>query len=256
MSPISRLPWFLVLAVALSATACGGGTTGEFPTDAWDLVWFSDSSGFGVADLWAERIAAEQGVEVRVADHASTSLSAGSVLEQLDRQDIQAEVGEAEIILVYGNPTRSGMVHTSDTCVSADPTPREPPSLQTEADREPYRENLREIYERILALRDGQPTIIRAMDLYIPALAPWRQAGIEPECLHNFEVFSAAVPRVADEYGVPTASMLDAFNGPDHDQDPVERGFISGDGIHTSDAGRAAMVDVLDALGYEPVASG
>jgi hypothetical protein len=193
---------------------------------------------------------------VRVADPASGGLSAGAVLGKLDRPGIQAEVREAEIILVYGNPTKSGMVHTSETCMSADLTPREPPSLQTEADWEPYRENLREIYERIFALRGGQRTIVRAMDLYIPVLAPWREAGIEPECRPNLELFSAAVRRVADEYGVPTASMLDEFNGPGHDQDPVARGLISGDGIHTNGAGRTVMVDVLDALGYKPVEQG
>jgi hypothetical protein len=248
--------WLLVVVVALIGTSCGGGGTGELPTDAWDLVWFSDSSGFGVAELWAERITAEQGVEVRVADHASGGLSAGAVLRQLDRTEYQAEIREAEIILVYGNPLDSGLAHTSETCFEADPTPREPPSLQTEADWEPYRDDLREIYERIFDLRDGQPTIIRAMDLYLPVLASWREAGIEPECLHNFELFSAAVRHVADEYGVTTASMLDEFNGPDHDQDPVERGLISGDGIHTNAAGQAFMVDVLDSLGYEPVEQG
>jgi hypothetical protein len=46
------------------------------------------------------------------------------------------------------------------------------------------------------------------------------------------------------------ASMYDAFNGPDHDQDPVAKGYIGDDGEHCSDAGKAAQVDVLDALGY------
>jgi lysophospholipase L1-like esterase len=140
--------------------------------------------------------------------------------------------------------------------MSADLTPREPPNLRTEAAWEPYREDLRDIYDRIFELRDGQPTIVRAMDLYLPVLAPLREAGIGAECLSELELFSAAVHRVAEEYGVPTASMLDEFNGPGHDQDPAERGLIGSDGIHTSAAGQAVMVDVLDSLGYEPVEQG
>jgi hypothetical protein len=257
MSPIRRRSGLVVLAAALTATACGGGTTGELPTDAWDLVWFSDSSGFEVADLWAERIAAEQGVEVRVADHASGGLSAGSVLKKLDRPECQAEIREAEIVLVYGNPLDSGMVDpAAETCIAADVSSRAAPSVPTGEDWEPFREDLRAIYERIFDLREGRPTIVRAMDLYVPVLASWREAGIEAECTDYFEQFNAAVRGVADEYSVLTASMFDEFSGPDHDQDPVERGLISGDGIHTNADGRAAMVEVLDALGYEPVERG
>jgi hypothetical protein len=256
MSPIGRRSALLGLALVLAATACGGGSTGELPTDAWDLVWFSDSSAFHVADQWAERIEAEQGIEVRVAEHASGGQSAGTVLRLLEDPKIQDEVREAELVMVYGNPLDSGMVDNGgETCEPPDPTPREPPSLQTEADWEPYREDLREIYERIFDLRDGQPTIVRAMDLYVPVLASWREAGIEAECMHYYELFSAAVRSVADEYGVPMVARLDEFNGPGHDQDPVERGLIS-DGIHPSGAGQAVMVGMLDALGYEPVGQG
>jgi lysophospholipase L1-like esterase len=158
--------------------------------------------------------------------------------------------------MVYGNPLDSGMVDdAAEVCMDPDPTPREPPSVPSEADWEPYREDLRAIYERIFDLRDGQPTIVRAMDLYVPVLASWREAGIEAECMDYFESFSAAVGSVADEYGVPMVARLDEFNGPDHDQDPIERGLIS-DGIHPSGAGQAVMVDLLDALGYEPVEQG
>jgi hypothetical protein len=40
-----------------------------------------------------------------------------------------------------------------------------------------------------------------------------------------FESFSAAVASVAGEHGVPTVARLDEFNGPGHDQDPVDRGL-------------------------------
>ena len=47
--------------------------------------------------------------------------------------------------------------------------------------------------------------------------------------------------------------MLDAFNGADHSEDPREKGFISADKMHTTDEGKAAMVEALHALGYDPV---
>ncbi len=68
-----------------------------------------------------------------------------------------------------------------------------------------------------------------------------------------WEAFSQAIREAAAEFGVPTASMFDAFNGPNHDEDPREKGFIGSDKQHTTDEGKAAMVEVLHALGYDPV---
>lgn len=48
-------------------------------------------------------------------------------------------------------------------------------------------------------------------------------------------------------------TMYDAFNGPDHSEDPREKGYIGSDGAHTSPAGREAMVAALHIAGYEPL---
>jgi hypothetical protein len=131
------------------------------------------------------------------------------LLKKLDRPEYQAELREAEIVLVYGNPLDSGMIDpAAETCIAADPTPRPAPSVPTSDDWEPFREDLRAIYERIFELREGRPTILRAMDLYVPVLASWREAGIEVECTDYFEQFNAAVRDVADEYSVLTASHV------------------------------------------------
>jgi lysophospholipase L1-like esterase len=112
---------------------------------------------------------------------------------------------------------------------------------------------LSSIYGLIFDLRDGEPTIVRAMDMYNPTIADWREAGIETECTAAWEVFSQTIRDAASEYGVPTGSMFNAFNGDDHSEDPREKSFIGPDKMHTTDEGKAAMVEVLHALGYDPV---
>jgi hypothetical protein len=52
-------------------------------SEPWDLVWFSDSTGFFVTELWAETIEEELGVEVRVHDYANGSLKVVEILESL-----------------------------------------------------------------------------------------------------------------------------------------------------------------------------
>ena len=61
------------------------------------------------------------------------------------------------------------------------------------------------------------------------------------------------IREAADEYGAGTASWYDAFNGPDHDEDPYEKGYIADDVFHQSREGVAVHAEVLHALGYAPI---
>ncbi|HEX6231325.1 MAG TPA: SGNH/GDSL hydrolase family protein, partial [Actinomycetota bacterium] len=261
------LAFVAMVSVGVTMAACGGATTtsgrptttspSAAPTERWDLVWFSDSSGFDLASLWAERIEQDLGVEVRVYDF-SRGAEAGSAVAVLDRIETEPEVQDAlataEVIGLNANP--AGAVpgdEGADVCVTTSRVPRDPPEPSSIEDFEPYAELLRSIYEHIFELRAGQPTIVRAVDHYNPVIGPWRAAGIEPECTAHWEAVASTVRQVASEYSVPTASMYDTFNGPGHDEDPVEKGLIGSDGEHPSDKGKAVQVDVLDALGYEPI---
>ncbi len=245
-------------ALLVIVGGCASATTLD-TSEPWDLVWFSDSGGFFVADQWADRIEEELGVEVRVHDHAAGGLRAIEVLDSLDGiddgshsrlGDLRDEVAEAEVVVIYGNPNESGETSDIGICVSTDTTPREPPTQYSDADFEPYRQVLRSIYDIVVELRGDQPTIVRAIDLYVPVIADWRAAGIDAECTAAWETWSQTIRDTADEYGVLTVSMFDEFNGEDHSEDPREKGFITSDGEHTMPAGQAAMVKALDSAGY------
>ena len=248
------------LAAMVVLPGCGSDDGQLDTSEPWDMVWFSDSSGFFVADQWADRIEGELGVEVRVHDYAKGSLSAVEVLDSLDGNDdgsysrlgdLRDEVAEAEVIVIYGNPVESGETSDIEICVSTDTTPREPPIHFSEADFAPYRQVLTSIYDIVEELRGDQATIVRAIDLYVPVIADWRVAGIDAECTAAWETWSQTIQNTAAEYGVLTVSMFDEFNGADHSEDPREKGFIISDGEHTTPAGQAAMVEALDSAGYD-----
>lgn len=257
----------VVLVVILSGCSGSAATeTTEILADSgamatsepWDLVWFSDSTGRGIAGLWGERIEQEFGIEVRVHDESRGGLSAATVLGWINdgdtsRSELRELLSDAEVIVVFGNPRDSGYTADMETCVSTSTIPRDPPSRYSSEDFEPYRGVLSSIYEIIFDLRDGKRTIVRAVDMYNPVIADWREAGIEAECTESWKMFAQTIREAAAEYDVPTASMFDAFNGPGHNEDPREKGFIGPDKQHTTEEGKAAMVEVLDALGYEPV---
>jgi hypothetical protein len=245
-----------MLICALLAAGCGTSSAAELDTsEPWDLVWFSDSGGWSTADRWAERIEQTMGVEVEVHDYAIGGLSASTLLGFLtaDQSSYRNLVANAEVIVIYGNPEGSGSTSDIGTCVSTSTARRDPPVRYSAADFEPYEEVLRSIYDAVFELRAEKPTIVRAIDLYSPVIADWREAGIEDGCTAAWEAWSDAMRTVAVEYGVAFASMYDDFNGPDHDEDPRQKGYIASDLQHTTPEGQAAQLEVLHRLGYEPI---
>ena len=221
--------------------------------EAWDLVWFSDSMGWGVAEGWAERIEEAEGVVVRVHDHADGNQSIEQVRDRISGDAaIRQEVADAEIIVVYGNPSRTAPQDMT-TCLATSGARRDPPQIHTSADFRAYGDVFRDIFDEIFELRSGQPTVIRAFDEFSGMLSGWREAGIEAECTAGWEASAEAIREAAAEYGVLTASFYDGFNGIEHDEDADEKGYIASDKRHASSEGKSAQVEIIHALGYDPI---
>lgn len=231
------------------------------PTE-WDLVLIGDSysSGWGVAEVYAAHIEDDLGVTVRVHDKAIPNVSAGQVLKALRAepvpsmalQELPDVIREAEVVVFFANAVESvSETHPGDwdcmyTCDKPVDCSRE--TFET------YKAHLDAIYEEILALRNGSPTIIRALDSYVPIYSRWIECGIEGECTLCWENYTATIHQAAADRNIPVAHVYDAFNGPNHDEDPTEKGYIGPGGIHTSEEGQQVIADLLRELGYEPVA--
>jgi hypothetical protein len=238
-------------------------------SEAWDLVYISDSSGWGVADEYAARIEQDLGVQVEVHDLWTGYLEARAIHNALRGGagwtsaakfivvDPVPYIEEAEVIVVYGNllcsvsaehPLKRSCVNELET----DPDCQEIAYCGEETFAE-FEADLAGIFEEIFAIRGGKPVILRTVDWYIPwgPLETWRACGQEQICMPCYLNWSDAIHRVADEYGVPVAGLMRAFSGPDLSLD-MPREFIRDD-VHPSDEGAAAIADVLAELGYEPV---
>ena len=249
------LPLVASLAlVVLLLASCGDSDAQLDTSEPWDLVWITDSMGAGVADAWADKIEESEGVEVRVHDHWKGWMSLVEVRDWLtDDETLRDEVVDAEIIVVYGNNSETGPPDYLRTCHMASPTPRDPPNVYTPADFVPYGDALRDIYDVVFELRASQPTVIRAFDVFNGMIADWWEAGVEPECTAFWESESEALREAAGDYGVAMVSFYDEFNGPDHDEDPREKGYITVDGKHASTEGVAVQAEVLHDLGYDAI---
>jgi hypothetical protein len=243
----------------VAATEEDTGLTG----DTWDLLWISDSSGWGVAEIYGRYIAEDNNVEVRVQDSWVGGLSAGQILQGLKEQNtknfdldkLHDRIAESEVIVIYGNPEDS-----------TDPSnPGDWNCGQSSIDKcyvnncsvdsfSNYIVNLKEIYSIIFEIRQGKPTIIRAIDAYNPALVSNCQPdGVFEACVACWENYNEAIHQAAEEMGVEVAPVFDTWNGLDHTENPVEKGYTREDNVHPSELGATVIAQLLRELGYEPI---
>lgn len=250
-----------ILAAVLIA-GCGKNSLDEL--EEWDLVYISDSTGWGVAQKYAENIRKETGKIVRVKDYAIGGLPAIRILDVLrtDPEDMESDdqfkslrsdIAEAEVIVFFANPrgdsSKGGVQGGMENCISA----VSPPDDCTIELYEPYIKNLKAVYTEIFAIREGKPTIIRATDLYNPLISIHRERDMEIECTECQETFNTAIRQAAEAFNIPLISIYDAFNGSEHNEDPREKGFIGPDGIHASEKGKQVIADLLGDVGYAPI---
>jgi len=223
----------------------------------WDLVFISDSSGWHVGEKYAEFIETDLRVKVTLHDFSLSALSARSVINYLRDPDgldynlllKTLRLGEilldAEVVVFYANP-RSAELGDWD-CVSDNPYVVDC-SPETFA---AYRADLNAIYREILALRGDEPIIIRAFDAYNPLYSVYVEHGVYEECSGCWEKYNQVIHQAAEEFSIPVARVYDAFNGPNRDEDPRDKGYIGSDGIHTSSTGSTVIAEILRDLGYE-----
>ncbi len=264
-------PWIVLLfslfIVLMAAGACAPGIDPTLPAanegaglpppgESWDLVYLTDSTGWGVAYPLAARASDDLGVYVQAHDLTHPGLRAEAILTLLAQERFAAPVRGAEIVVVFGNPRQSGVdLPQPDigTCVSTSSKRRPPPAVSTQDDWTPYRQVLGDVMERIWELRDGRATVIRAVDMYTPVLRQWREAGIADACTREWTMMSNQVRAAAEAHGVQFVSVYDALNGPAHDRDLLELDWVRSDGEHLNSAGAQAIADAIAAAGFDPL---
>lgn len=223
----------------------------------WDLVVIGDSSLWGCGDALTKQIMADLGVTVKVHDFALPALSAGSVREVLETgktsnyslQKLPDALKEADYVIMFVNPLDSEVPSQPielDGCFMASK-----PGACESARFSKYTADLEFIWNKIIELRSGQPTILRATDIYNPLVSWWQKSGIFKDCTNCWVNMSAAARQAAENTDVPFLSRYAAFNGPAHDEDPRKKGYILEDGEHPTDLANEYTAKLLSVLGYE-----
>lgn len=252
----------LVFIILIASIFLAGCSSKELPqgTDAvWDLVIIGDSSLWELGEAYAAQIEKDMGVQVELADYANVAGSAGEVLSVLrsgESMNLRLEklpetLAEAEVVVIFLNPLDSSRPANPLNiwgCFSS-----QPPASCSPSTYEKYTADMKAIWAEIFKLRKGKVTILRATDIYNPLVNSWQEHGVFEACTECWVNMSDAARLAAEAYNIPFLSRFDAFNGPSHDEDPREKGYIREDGEHPTELMAQVTAELLSQMGYEPV---
>ena len=214
----------------------------EEPKAEWVLMTFGDSrTGWAHwPNTLSDYIEEDLDVAVKLKNRGSGGQISTELLDDIRDSDYLREyLSEAEMVLILT------IDHDGYAIVGFNDYERECSTLKYEA-------LLEDIVKEIIALREPNPLALRLLEHYnFPGIGDATIEGfdIRKAC---FEKYNASIHAVADRYGIPVVPVYEAFNGPDGDDNPDEKGYLS-DGLHLAQPGDKVIADLVREIGYEPI---
>jgi lysophospholipase L1-like esterase len=243
------------LLLAMTLSGCGGETSGEPPTETWQYVALGNSLAVGVlaergyVPRYQQHIQADTGRTVVLTNLGVNGWQSADLLAAL-RGDARFRnaIRQAQVVTweIGGNDLRAVRLDfIRGTCGGADGED----CLRRAVAQ--FKTNWDAIVAEILALRGGNPAILRTMDIYNPFVALDRLGGRFAVLNPYLREVNAYIAVSAQRNNIPCARVHQAFNG-EGDEDPVIKGLVSSDGLHPNDRGHEVIAAAFRALGYAP----
>ena len=192
-------------------------------------------------EYYADFIEQDLNVKVNLRNLGVSGITSEELLRRLGREDYRNLISEAQVVT---------FVITMNDLL-----------LCPQGDRECAEEklatamaNYTAIIEEILTLTSTEDAIIRTQTYDNPFVNKWKERGDFEERRPMMDRWNQQIVEIATQYNIPVARVYRDFNGPNGDQDPGDKGYISTDGMHNNDAGARRIAQLLQELGYEPLA--
>jgi hypothetical protein len=241
--------------VTAAPTQASEPTASAAPT--WDLVLMSDSVLLQPTSQIVSRLEQELGVTLKVHDWINPDIAkygdnggerSADLLARLRTDEaLRRDLREAEVIL-FDVPL--GILN--DTCARPDLPSSEFESCWAEIPAT-YRADADAIFTELVALRDPSDAIIRVTDVWQFLWPTLHSLDVYDTVRPAWQAMNQAVADAAARHGIPLIRAYDAFTGPDGERDPVAAGDVLADEFHLTPQGSERLVDLIVALGFEPL---
>lgn len=193
----------------------------------------------GYAERYAERLDADTDATLRFRNLAQDGATSGELLAGLrDDPRFADALADADLVSVNigGNDLLGAQQQIAmDQCVD-DACLYEVVAT--------FAENWDAIVSELDALMPADTELV-TMDLYNPFVAEMRALGVLERLTPFLDRVNAHIRHSAARHGMAVVPVHDAFNGSDGMGDPVGGGLIAPDRVHPSDAGHAAIAELL-----------
>jgi len=260
---VRTLSWRLLISLTvlglLLASGCSSGSSSlTAPTDSERpliLVLYGDSMltfppNRGAIHTYIEMLEEDLGVHVNMQmPGMGPCCSPPVIAEYLTSDQAKSELEGADVVIIE-SPV-SGLAYWVATVAGFEGL--DPADCGGDDNQQclrdslaEYKDGVAEIFSLLTATVDPSETLIRAVDAYYLPFGDASQVT-NPYWQEAQEFFA----ETAAEYGIPTASMFAAFNGPDGTDNPQDRGLIGTDGVHPSEAGAVLIAELIHDLGYD-----
>ena len=237
----------------------------------WSLVVVGDSIAInssmvcpgctGFVDRYADAISEATGHPVKVSNLSQPMLKVDALLDELKTDALRRDaLANADIIIVSIAFNDTPWLRSDDPCDG--PNGNKPDwskynSTCASAAAEIFRPKFGSVYAKIVALREGKPTMFRTINRYNDWIGWTGEAGETnpPEATDATRVvvdaWSAMVCETAQANGFTCADIYHTFNG--HAGLTPSGDLLGKDYTHPSDKGNEVIARVLADLGYAPL---
>ncbi|GGE08821.1 spore germination lipase LipC [Marinithermofilum abyssi] len=254
----SILTVFLLLSVFTFglATEVAAATTWEY-TSLGDSLGTGFGAWYGYVPRYRDHMGKDTGNNGNLTNLSQNGWTSSDLLYALQTDStFRSSVASADVVTwdIGGNDLREARnKYLNGTCGGTD---NEDCLRETVAT---FKNNWFQIVGIIQDLRNGQTTNYKTINVYNPYVNEDKDALSYDGTVTRFEVFKPYLDQI-NQYidaqqtlGYEMADVYTAFNGPNHNIDPEQKGYIWIDGLHPNDTGHKVIAEELRRLGYDPL---
>jgi lysophospholipase L1-like esterase len=212
----------------------------------------------GFADRYAASLTAATDRTMNVNNLSQRMLQIDGLITKVGYDDVMRDaLTNADIIIVSIAFNDVPWLRNDDPCdgiTSKDPDWSKFDATCAAAAAEVFRPKFEDLFARIIALRNGKPTIFLTINRYNDWIG-WEEGNVTPEAINAtrivLDAWNAMVCKAAQDTGFLCADVYHAFNGSDGLTPALD--LLATDYTHPSDKGHEIIAGLLSDFGYSPL---